>query len=903
MEKSNKVVEEFEKYNYLLNDKTWKDELPGFTLYASVAQTYHPKVSIIIANYNNGPYLKRMMDSLMNQTIGIHRLQVMFIDDRSTDNSIEIVKPYTENYPNVEIYHLDRNTGGAHGPRNVGLLNARGEYLVFLDADDWYDPDGLKVLADLLDESGDGIAFGGIMRSTNGQLFRGDPAYIEMETKNRPISDLPYDFYSWLGPQANMVRASIVFENNLHFIDQRVADDVTFFIQILHLSGSISQTTKLTTYLNRDDDNTSLSKSVNETFMVSWLRALSYLKNTYELDTSLEKFMARRLEWLVIDFALRWDTGYGFSKDKVKHFANLIQEYIGELSFDPSKYFKTDARKIVWKAMKDKEFDFLVRFYEWHSLPFYDKKLELVNGHYFYVPDDATLPNVEINTRVEGNFVSSSEDEIVIDFNIYTNEKINYCELRSLHNPWLNQLLDIKHINDNTYQVSISKDVFDKLENDAYQVLIRTNNYHDNPILIENIERFTAPDTVIRNIDNCVAIEKRAVDKGYFLVVKDLTTDDITPSEEKNISYWVKVNKASFLSNGKFAREVDSGVRIKADGDYLAKLNFDDNNDSAEVANENIENAILNIIKENNTKLGYYRANENLDVFMAPNRGFAEKLDRIIKKGEFFPVINIIHGEDGLLYFEIEYGQFVLAKSELSSFIELSDDFCTELGLYQVNKADLPIYEEPSYSSKVKETLHYHDLFDTLDMFYDKENKAFIFKTDIGYISARTEDIIRSGEINNDGYYHVGYNFIVTCESVNVYSDNEMKKLAKEHRLEKGSMFKATNFFISHRGEYTIYVRGLGYISASKELYAQLNPDIKVTGYCLKQGKYVVKSKSEQGYRSPNFGNRFKSRSYKQGEVLNAIGFGVSEKGYPRLKLDDGNYITSNQKYVKFKGE
>ena len=214
MEKNKNVVAEFKEFNYLLDDESWKDALPGFTLYASNIQTYHPKVSVIIANYNNGPYLERMMDSLMEQTLGIHRLQVMFIDDRSTDNSLEIVKPYTDKYPNVEIYHLDKNTGGAHGPRNVGLLNARGEYLVFLDADDWYAPDGLKILADLLDESGDGIAFGGIMRSINGQLFRGDPSYIELDKMNRPISDLPYDFYSWLGPQANMVRASIVFDNN-----------------------------------------------------------------------------------------------------------------------------------------------------------------------------------------------------------------------------------------------------------------------------------------------------------------------------------------------------------------------------------------------------------------------------------------------------------------------------------------------------------------------------------------------------------------------------------------------------------------------------------------------------------------------------------------------------------------
>lgn len=104
---------------------------------------------------------------------------------------------------------------------------------MILDADDWYAADGLENLYRLLEKSGDGIAFGGVARSKNGQLDLLSRAYIDVdnEISNRPISDLPYDFYNWLGPQGNMVRHSLVKENNLHFIDQRVADDVTFSIK------------------------------------------------------------------------------------------------------------------------------------------------------------------------------------------------------------------------------------------------------------------------------------------------------------------------------------------------------------------------------------------------------------------------------------------------------------------------------------------------------------------------------------------------------------------------------------------------------------------------------------------------------------------------------------------------
>ncbi|XHB96263.1 glycosyltransferase [Lactococcus garvieae] len=140
------------------------------------------------------------------------------------------------------------------------------EYLVILDADDWYAENGLETLANLLDKSESSIVFGGIVRVQNERKELFSPAYVEKDIIDRPISELPYDFFNWMGPQGNMMRTSVVIEHNLHFVNQRVADDVTFFYQILRYSKTISQTKELTIYLNRDEDNMSLSKTVNETF-------------------------------------------------------------------------------------------------------------------------------------------------------------------------------------------------------------------------------------------------------------------------------------------------------------------------------------------------------------------------------------------------------------------------------------------------------------------------------------------------------------------------------------------------------------------------------------------------------------------------------------------------------------
>lgn len=98
------------------------------------------RFSIIIPNYNKEEYLKKCLDSVFNQTIDPSKYEVLFIDDGSTDNSLEIVKNY-----NVKLFYTNRKMAG--GARNKGIDNANGEYLLFLDSDDFlYSNDVLEKL-------------------------------------------------------------------------------------------------------------------------------------------------------------------------------------------------------------------------------------------------------------------------------------------------------------------------------------------------------------------------------------------------------------------------------------------------------------------------------------------------------------------------------------------------------------------------------------------------------------------------------------------------------------------------------------------------------------------------------------------------------------------------------------
>ena len=94
------------------------------------------KVSVIIPVYNTEDYLKECIESLVNQTL--HEIEILIVNDGSTDSSLEIMKEFKNKYPNI-IKIFDKVNGGQASARNYALPFAQGEYLGFVDSDDWVD--------------------------------------------------------------------------------------------------------------------------------------------------------------------------------------------------------------------------------------------------------------------------------------------------------------------------------------------------------------------------------------------------------------------------------------------------------------------------------------------------------------------------------------------------------------------------------------------------------------------------------------------------------------------------------------------------------------------------------------------------------------------------------------------
>ena len=112
------------------------------------------KISVIIPVYNAESYLSAALESLVEQTFGFVNLQVICVDDCSTDSTPQMLAEYAEKYSNIYIYKTEKNSGAAGTPRNLGLEYAVAPYVMFLDPDDFFDKEACSILFEKIEETG-----------------------------------------------------------------------------------------------------------------------------------------------------------------------------------------------------------------------------------------------------------------------------------------------------------------------------------------------------------------------------------------------------------------------------------------------------------------------------------------------------------------------------------------------------------------------------------------------------------------------------------------------------------------------------------------------------------------------------------------------------------------------------
>lgn len=190
---------------------------------------YEPKVSVIIPVYNAADYLRECLDSVCGQTL--KDIEIICIDDGSSDNSLEILKEYAKK-DNRIIVAIQENSGAGIA-RNCGLSIAKGDFVAFMDPDDYYPSENtLKKLYDTALENNVKICGGTMNRLKDGQNIVADEYLFE---KYGLVEYVDYQFD--YGYTRFIYNRKLLADNNILFPDYLRQQDPVFFVGAMIAAG------------------------------------------------------------------------------------------------------------------------------------------------------------------------------------------------------------------------------------------------------------------------------------------------------------------------------------------------------------------------------------------------------------------------------------------------------------------------------------------------------------------------------------------------------------------------------------------------------------------------------------------------------------------------------------------
>ena len=203
---------------------------------------FSPAISVIVPMYNAEKYLSACLESILAQTFADFELLV--VDDCSTDSSTIVAENYLERFGGrLKIILLQQNTGNPSIPRNVGLENSRGKYVLFVDNDDLLTPNALETFCDLAENFRADVVYTerGYMCDEIGNITVAalDKNSTPIETPTLETDDIAERVknflrtgYCW-APWAKFVRRDLLVDNKIFFPRVKISEDVLWSFKVI----------------------------------------------------------------------------------------------------------------------------------------------------------------------------------------------------------------------------------------------------------------------------------------------------------------------------------------------------------------------------------------------------------------------------------------------------------------------------------------------------------------------------------------------------------------------------------------------------------------------------------------------------------------------------------------------
>ncbi|MFI8005798.1 glycosyltransferase family 2 protein [Streptomyces sp. NPDC086010] len=206
------------------------------------------KVSVVIPVYNPGKYIDPCIDSLLRQTLPADEFEVLFVNDGSTDDTRERLEELATQHSHFRVITIP-NSGWPGKPRNIGVAEAAGRYVQFVDQDDYLAPEALQRLYAMGDRNGSDIVIGKVASN-----FRGVPHGVFRKSREKcTLRDAP--LYDSLTPH-KMFRTEFLRENGIAYPEgKRRLEDQLYMMQAYFPAKVVSILGNYTCYYysKRDD--------------------------------------------------------------------------------------------------------------------------------------------------------------------------------------------------------------------------------------------------------------------------------------------------------------------------------------------------------------------------------------------------------------------------------------------------------------------------------------------------------------------------------------------------------------------------------------------------------------------------------------------------------------------------
>lgn len=264
------------------------------------------KVSVIIPVYNVGSYLEQCIDSILCQSFV--NFELILVDDGSTDRSGAICDKYAGKDARIKVIH--QPNAGLPTARKVGLENAQGEYVLYVDADDWVDPNHLESLVEVAEQRDADVVLCGFNYEFPKRKIKNENIPIATKGKDVIIECLNNRLHA--GVVFKLVKKDIFVDNQLCFPKYNFFEDMYLTIEILLCANKIAST-GLATYHYRFNVSSETHEK-NAAFRIKKFK--EFIQNMQEVfdkytlwdDEPLRKVLYQRinkekLELLILPFS------------------------------------------------------------------------------------------------------------------------------------------------------------------------------------------------------------------------------------------------------------------------------------------------------------------------------------------------------------------------------------------------------------------------------------------------------------------------------------------------------------------------------------------------------------------------------------------------------------------------